>query len=1007
MSVDSASVSPIRENYDEQWKALSAWFLGPRAENNEVFMELFKDIFERHVRMRDNSFPSDPAYITEEMKNSHAYRSEIEHMREELVKMQQDMEGSFPFFSPQDQWNQGQWNQGHWNQGNWNQSYGHMHQGHMNWDISMPAMLGHMMALLFNQNNIDPAASPVTASFEQQVGEQLCDMLGYNVFPDKNEQPLAWGHVTSGGDLANIEALWASRNMKYMPLAVRAYLLNSDPKDGPLSFLSQAQIDEGLKTTVLVYKKESNKREAIALKDCSNWQLLNVDIDEICDLVESVTKKMGVVEGCAEESKFHEFVKQEGVMTLGLFNFMKKHGLKQSPVYTAPANYHYSWSKAGTLLNLGSNALIPIQLDVNFRQNVAELKVRLQEKLDSEIPVIAVVAVMGSTEESAVDPIKEMYDLREEFKVKGLNFALLSDAAWGGYFKTMLIESSGAEKDLAREKLGKGSYKIRSDNYVQYGELSPYVQNQYKHIQLSDAITIDPHNSGFCPYPGGALCYRNGKMRYPLAHFHPYSDHHHHNDQQGHHDHHDRQSRHDHHGHHGIEGSKPGAASAGILMSHNVIGLSKNGYGRILGQCTATSKLFYSMWLTMAREDDPFICVPLQPFPTGYDLESAKKLIKEKIAFKPMVKIYEDKAAKDFLRDCGPDTTINTFVVNFKNNKDVKEANKLQVALAKAMNEFVGTDARRIPVMMMQYGLDAKKHGEGLKDFKKRAGLAEDEENMNVVINTCMKPWQKNESIFAMREQFRMVVLNCIGRVKDAAVTHRFNLSAPCVDNSKDESIFIEYMTCTDIPEHQYQVSVKVESISDSEKKTLVNYINKCAAKGVPVLFETVPLNADKEDEVQVSNLHKILNDDRRLHVKLSNDEDNSVITFKVLDIPRYQRLDLSATVTYPEKQKYFIYGDSNRTIMSHVISKLPDFQHTVRLSGRPHSMTDTMLELGVMVELDEVEGVPLEVGGGMKQPLQRPRYEIAFKGEMQATSNTTANIKETVIFNSIISPSA
>ena len=48
---------------------------------------------------------------------------------------------------------------------------------------------------------------------------------------------------------------------------------------------------------------------------------------------------------------------------------MELHKIK-TPVYTCPANNHYSWPKGGTLLGLGSDALIPITLDIDFRQDV-------------------------------------------------------------------------------------------------------------------------------------------------------------------------------------------------------------------------------------------------------------------------------------------------------------------------------------------------------------------------------------------------------------------------------------------------------------------------------------------------------------------------------------------------------------------------------------------------------------------------------------------------------------
>ena len=68
-------------------------------------------------------------------------------------------------------------------------------------------------------------------------------------------------------------------------------------------------------------------------------------------------------------------------------------------------------------------------------------------------------------------------------------------------------------------------------------------------------VTIDPHKAGMCPYPGGALLYRNGTMKgfITLAApevFHSADD----------------LSV----GVYGLEGSKPGAIACGVLLSHRV-----------------------------------------------------------------------------------------------------------------------------------------------------------------------------------------------------------------------------------------------------------------------------------------------------------------------------------------------------------------------------------------------------------------------------------------------------
>ena len=47
-----------------------------------------------------------------------------------------------------------------------------------------------------------------------------------------------------------------------------------------------------------------------------------------------------------------------------------------------------------------------------------DLNRKLKEKLDKEIPVITVVAITGTTEQSAVDPVNAIVHLRRTFRTK-------------------------------------------------------------------------------------------------------------------------------------------------------------------------------------------------------------------------------------------------------------------------------------------------------------------------------------------------------------------------------------------------------------------------------------------------------------------------------------------------------------------------------------------------------------------------------------------------------------
>jgi hypothetical protein len=78
----------------------------------------------------------------------------------------------------------------------------------------MPAVLGYLTAMLYNQNNVTPEASPLTSYIEYLVGQQLCGMLGYTTKDhfDKDaslkDQPVGWGHITADGSIANLESMW-------------------------------------------------------------------------------------------------------------------------------------------------------------------------------------------------------------------------------------------------------------------------------------------------------------------------------------------------------------------------------------------------------------------------------------------------------------------------------------------------------------------------------------------------------------------------------------------------------------------------------------------------------------------------------------------------------------------------------------------------------------------------------------------------------------------------------
>lgn len=85
--------------YDRQWEALAGWFLGPRAENRYVFNELMMKALNWHEDRREEFFPADPCYFTEQIKNSEAATAEYKDLEKRMKEMHEELNRSIPFFS--------------------------------------------------------------------------------------------------------------------------------------------------------------------------------------------------------------------------------------------------------------------------------------------------------------------------------------------------------------------------------------------------------------------------------------------------------------------------------------------------------------------------------------------------------------------------------------------------------------------------------------------------------------------------------------------------------------------------------------------------------------------------------------------------------------------------------------------------------------------------------------------------------------------------------------------
>ena len=316
----------------------------------------------------------------------------------------------------------------------------------------MPANLGYMTALLYNQNNCAQEASVITTNYEVEVGKHLCEMLGYD--PEKS-----MGHLVTGGSIANIEAMWVARNLKYFPLGLQE-AVKENPKLAPA---------QDYPLTLPTGK--------VSLAKATQWQLLNLDVDVIISLPEGVASMAGV-----EQSDVMRIMAEHAYEAIGTQEFIRRHQLKTVPCILAGSTHHISFTKAATILGIGKEHLVTVPVDDDARVNingkqgpksnfqsfasvlwkncckvpstehwntvlhygqlmalvltalmfsflpihfVVELRKMLEEKCRTRTPVLAVVAIMGTTEESAVDSLTDIFSLRDEMRAKVRWFSYL------------------------------------------------------------------------------------------------------------------------------------------------------------------------------------------------------------------------------------------------------------------------------------------------------------------------------------------------------------------------------------------------------------------------------------------------------------------------------------------------------------------------------------------------------------------------------------------------------
>lgn len=340
--------------------ALKSFFLGPQAENAAALQRGIDLVVSDWIAWRRELYPNDGEAISPKDKKEVFYRSKQNEFKARLEELLERYQKEIPKFSPR-------------------------YMGHMFSEISIPSILGHFVALIHNPNNLCSDSSRVGLQIEKEAIKDLSKMLQLN--PD-----LAVGHFTSGGTIANFEALHRARHRLDLWLSVSAGITHeAADREPPKTIFEAAHC-------------------GWAAYDSMKQEISDIDASEYSFV------KRGLFEACRNLSRvFQQDFK--------------------GPVFLVPMSKHYCWTKAASLMGFSEEALWLVELDKTGRLDLLDLETKLHQAERENRPVLMVVSVAGTTELGEVDPVGGVQDVLDRWKLKrGVHIWHHVDAAYGGFF---------------------------------------------------------------------------------------------------------------------------------------------------------------------------------------------------------------------------------------------------------------------------------------------------------------------------------------------------------------------------------------------------------------------------------------------------------------------------------------------------------------------------------------------------------------------------------------------
>lgn len=157
---------------------LKSYFLAPNAENRSEIINGTKIIYDEWFNWRHLANLEDGPFFSRAEMQDKLYRREVIRLSKELKVLSSMFSKEIPRHSPR-------------------------YVGHMYSEYTIPAFFGHLIALMYNPNNISAESSRVGTFIEIKAVNALKKMLKLS--------KKSLGHFTSGGTVANFEMLYRAK----------------------------------------------------------------------------------------------------------------------------------------------------------------------------------------------------------------------------------------------------------------------------------------------------------------------------------------------------------------------------------------------------------------------------------------------------------------------------------------------------------------------------------------------------------------------------------------------------------------------------------------------------------------------------------------------------------------------------------------------------------------------------------------------------------------------------